>query len=394
MLTTVINQLTDMTHMPFMPPAISGESVLLFCRMMPNLQWKLHYANGNGEVRRIETGLSDEVTECAPTAWYDDAGWHISFIAGGATNNPLFRLYQLNGPSLDNLSLTVIMQPARSGFAYRERVVWGGMKSAIWVHERGSDYEIAFPNSNIYSISYQADAPDQLLISGSNTLKNPDVDLKERQRQHENSLFVLRYNLLSGKQHFITCNGKPAYKCAILGDDIVYAERTGDHFEHRKLRKADKAVFTPTSLGQREAETTAKFSQGQAMQVDKTGSTSTLRALINVAASVTNLVTAAVGPRASAEIIEHRRKVCTACEEVDLTGQRLFRVVDNQESCGRPMDPRVPGSQLLRNPVTDGCGCWLQDKWVGKSQACPRGKWTEDLSESASHDVKRRCCGQ
>lgn len=397
---TVVDNLPGMTHMPFMTPLASGERVLFFCHKKTDQVWKLHYIDSSSEVRRVDTGLSDEVVECAPTAWHDADGWHISFIAGGARDNPLFRLHQLVGLSLDRLSSTVVVQPARVGFTYRERVVWG-VDDDVRVHEPGEDYRIVFPQSLIYRLSYQADAPEQLIISGvklpekfNHASLSPVTDLKERLAQHEAGLFVVMYDLASGKQKFITCNGRPVYKCAILGDEVLYAERIGEHFEHRRLRKAKEVVFTPTNFGQRTAASTSQLAGRPSVSAGKPEPLATFHAVANAVTSAVNVLTAFVGPKASLDAIEHRSQICTECGETDAKGQRLFRLIDGAESCGQPMDPRAPDAKLLRDPVADGCGCWLKRKWASQGQACPRGKWgPEQRSGVRRNSTERRCCG-
>ena len=47
----------------------------------------------------------------------------------------------------------------------------------------------------------------------------------------------------TGNQHLIECDGKPAYKCAILADRVIYTERIGKDFEDRRLREAGQVVF-------------------------------------------------------------------------------------------------------------------------------------------------------
>ncbi len=53
---------------------------------------------------------------------------------------------------------------------------------------------------------------------------------------------MLEYDLSTGDQHFMECDGKPAYKCAILADRVIYAERIGKDFEDRRLREASQVV--------------------------------------------------------------------------------------------------------------------------------------------------------
>jgi len=40
---------------------------------------------------------------------------------------------------------------------------------------------------------------------------------------------------VTSRQNLIECDGRPAYKCTILGDQILYAHRLGEHFETRRI---------------------------------------------------------------------------------------------------------------------------------------------------------------
>jgi len=77
-----------MTHMPFLAPGRDDRPVLFFCESGDDHIWKLHYLGDEGQPVRLRTGLAEEVIECAPTAWQDGSGWHVSFIAGGAKGSP------------------------------------------------------------------------------------------------------------------------------------------------------------------------------------------------------------------------------------------------------------------------------------------------------------------
>jgi len=66
--------------------------------------------------------------------------------------------------------------------------------------------------------------PDTLLISG--------------QWQTEDEVFTLEYDLRTGQQNLIECDGRPAYKCTILGNQLLYAQMVGEHFESRQIASA------------------------------------------------------------------------------------------------------------------------------------------------------------
>jgi len=133
-----------------------------------------------------------------------------------------------------------------------------------------------------------------------------------------------------------------------------------------------------------------------ALPTPSTGIMGMARAVTNVVKAVASVVEARVGAQATLETIKRRSEICHACYEVDSKGKRLFRVYSmDRSSCGQPMDPRADDAKVLRDPVLDGCGCWLEDKWASRDQACPRGKWgPEPVAQTAQSQSKPRCCGQ
>ena len=83
---------------------------------------------------------------------------------------------------------------------------------------------LELPDNPALRVSYRADAPEVLLISAK-------WEAKE--------IFVtVRYELLTGRQHLIECDGAAAYKPTLLGRRAIYAERFGEAFEERRLRAA------------------------------------------------------------------------------------------------------------------------------------------------------------
>jgi len=215
----------SMTHMPFLTNGPDSGRVLFFCRAGEDRIWKLHLVEGDGHPRRIVTGFADEVIECSPTAWHDETGWHVSFIAGGASENPIYHLCRMDGPALDRLSQPVAVRLAKTGFVYRDRMAIGEFQDIVRIHESSGDTEIEIPGAYIYRVAYRADATEKILVTGHWI--------------NEDEVFTLEYDLTTDEQRFIECDGKPAYKCTILGDEAIYADRVGEHFESRSLRQAE-----------------------------------------------------------------------------------------------------------------------------------------------------------
>ncbi len=216
-----------LTHMPFLTYSNTGERVLLFAQAddTPQRIWKLFYSVDDGGPQRLETGLSGGSIECSPTAWQDESGWHVSFVA--LDSSGVYRLYRMDGPSLETLSPPVSLRLARAGFLYKDRLAVGEIQDLVHVHDSDGDHRIELPGTFIYRVSYRADNPNKLLISGDWIGENEEP-------------FTVEYDLTDDTQRFIECDGHGAYKCTIYGDEILYAERTGNAFEQRRIRRENK----------------------------------------------------------------------------------------------------------------------------------------------------------
>ena len=187
-----------------------------------NPVWKLYYIIGDGEPVRLETNFTADVIECSPTAWQDETGWHVSFISNGRSDSDIYRLYRMDGTTLETLSRPVAVRIARSGFIYEERIVVGEVQDVVHIHDSSGDRKIVLPGAFLYRVSYRFDDPDKLLISGDWIGEMTDV-------------FTLEYDLNTDAQRYLECDGVPAYKCTILDDEILYAKRENGGFENRHL---------------------------------------------------------------------------------------------------------------------------------------------------------------
>ena len=220
----MLEKISGLTHMPFLCRNENGEKILFYSTASDeeNPIWKLYYIIGEREPCRIETGFSENVIECSPTAWQDEFGWHVSFISNGLSDSGIYRLYRMDGTSLETLSKPVAVRIARSGFIHEERIVVGEVQDVVHIHDNNGDRKIVLPGAFIYRIAYRADDPDKLLISGDWIGENTDV-------------FTLEYDLNSDAQRYLECDGNPAYKCTILDDEILYAKRDSGGFENRHI---------------------------------------------------------------------------------------------------------------------------------------------------------------
>jgi hypothetical protein len=342
-----------MTHMPFLTADAAGRTILFYCRsgredwdeVTRSRRWKLWVAGEDDPPRRIATSLGADVCECSPTAWRDEQGWHVTFVAGGAKENPRFHLYRMDGPDLDRLGAPVAVYPTRTGFVRGDRLVYGEMENLVHVRrlsgypipqpsddpvsQPSGDIDIELAGTFIYRVSYRADAPDTLLITG--------------QQQTDDEVFTLEYDLATSRQHLIECDGRPAYKCTILGDQVLYAHRLGEHFETRRITAPTNGLSRhPTSVGLAHRPTTA--------------------------VSIITFATAATGPA----------QPQPAATTVTTTSAALATIENapSQPQSSGP-DPRIstclscPDSRACPN-VTTCCGGQVE---VNITTPCPRGRW-------------------
>jgi len=229
-----INAADINTHMPYLTcDASSGEEILLYCRsgiedVEPGSQtrrWKLWVVTENSEPRRINTRLGERVTECAPTAWQDDDGWHVTFIAGCGQDRIPYQLYRMWGETLDDLSFPIPVCRAEWGFIWTGRTVTGQFTNIVEIRHPGTfNMDLELPGAFLGRISYQSQNPDRLIIGC--------------QWQMESEQLTLEYDISTGDQSILMCDGQAAYKCSILGDTVLYAKCGGRFADDRTICKA------------------------------------------------------------------------------------------------------------------------------------------------------------
>lgn len=228
-------------HMPFLTEDERGGAVLLHCRAgtpPPDRAraWKLWVASADGD-RRVETGLGEEVVECSPAGWRDASGWHLSFIAGGAAGNPLFRLWRMDGPSLDDLGKPVfVYAPTNAGFVHGDKIVYAIPHDRFAIRRRAGLLLYQWPGATILRITYRADSPGQLLVSG---------------RVGDDDLCTIEFDILSGRQSWLICDGRPAYKPTVYRERTLHARREGPGFEDRAIEEATTIERRPADALER-----------------------------------------------------------------------------------------------------------------------------------------------
>lgn len=214
------------THMPFVSQH-GHESISLCCRKI-NGFWKIHRSH-NGEWIRLNTQRQDDAVECSPTAEWRDGQWHISFIAGGAEGDRLFRLYEY----VDG-AVTMVKEPAYVGFCNHKMLVYGSREKYFTVEMANGAIKKTFESENLnelFRISYDPDMPSRLLISG----------------RYNGAVFSWIYNVGSNKFFNIEADGGVAYKCAFFKGKCYYAKQVGDDFEDREVIEARQVKITPLS---------------------------------------------------------------------------------------------------------------------------------------------------
>ena len=224
--------------MPFLTKDAANNDVLFLCLAPPELNvfgnrtWKIYFIDSfHDEPVRIDTKMTSATFECSPTGWYDENGWHVSFIAGGDPDNPLFQLFLMEGPTLETLRDPVVAQTSsRSGFVSKDRMIYSS-KTIEYDYIINGTERMEFDLSEILRVSYQADQPHKMLIS----------------YKKDDEIYTIRYDMNDRTMEKIICDGQPAYKFTMYGDTIIYARIIDDGFENRKLTVAQNIQFTPLS---------------------------------------------------------------------------------------------------------------------------------------------------
>lgn len=212
------------THMPFFA-SHENKKIELCCRKTGGF-WKLHRKT-DGEWTRVDTGREHDAVECAPTAEFVDGDWKISFVAGGAEGNRLFKLYALHGEKVELAEM-----PAAFGFVRSDISVFGNLPGIFKIrkHADGSLEEFKIREMDkILRISYDPDQRDHLLISG----------------RCDEALTSWIYNYRTEELFELKADGEAAYKCAFRDGGCHYARQVGEGFEDREVVEAREIQITP-----------------------------------------------------------------------------------------------------------------------------------------------------
>lgn len=215
----VTQKMKTQTHMPFLT-FVDNKRFLFYCKKINNV-WKIHCNQ-----LRINTHLQEDVTECSPAAWHDQNGWHLSFIA---THKENCYLIKIEGRTLDDLSEPVSITHTFCGYIFQNTITFRGNYDTFYIKQNNEIEEIQIPNSIIYRITYRADQPQKIIISG----------VWVSQQLVANPEFSLEYCLLTRSYKLIrTADTSNIYKCTIWNNEIIHAKKKGKDFEDRSIYKS------------------------------------------------------------------------------------------------------------------------------------------------------------
>ena len=204
----IVEGLEGITGMPFLAQALGGGEVLFFCRADEGCRWQLWYAVDEAGARPLETGLPGDLVAHSPTAWQDEAGWHVTFLAHGPEAYPPSHLYRMEGSSLEQLGVPVALRQTELGYVHRGRVVWGDHPSTVRLEDDHGTRVIELAGAILLRACFRADAPERLLLSG--------------RWAREAEVFTLEVDLETGRQRFVECDHGPVLEASIRGDSFIY----------------------------------------------------------------------------------------------------------------------------------------------------------------------------
>lgn len=234
MLLDLTNRYTQ-THMPWVAHDRNKVNLYAFCVRLQNI-WKIHYAGEDGVVHRLQTGLADDVYECAPVASFDSLTheWYISFVAGNSVEHPRLSLYYMK---LTDTTAHVVIEDILTGF---------------FMDDKHTGY-VRYGNI----ISYGA-------LIRPNVLKLLKAVKIFCLRPYKGSGLIASYTSAKDFEHLHTLVFNPSTKQAVLltdtseniplykacydGHDWYYAQRVGDDLEDRRIVRADDLNVTPVDF--------------------------------------------------------------------------------------------------------------------------------------------------
>lgn len=225
---------TFLTHMPFLTRhdqqaiVVFGHShepsvrVPHYGRTRVGRLWKLWICQRSAETltrdgidlresKPVATGLEPNEVECSPCLSLTDGEVHLSFIGtiGHGTGPLRHRLYRMSGPRLSRLSAARLVSDRHCycGFWRPDLTTTGDGDGRVrMAFATGEQRELDTGFARIARISYRADVPHHLLITGGD------------EQRADTAMRTLVYDLKSEQVAGEILNeGQPTYKPAIYG---------------------------------------------------------------------------------------------------------------------------------------------------------------------------------
>lgn len=229
-----VNMITPLTHMPFLARR-GNRAVIVFGqshepsarvprhgRTRIGRLWKLRLSEVSAdELARvgldvekstpIETGLQRNEVECSPCLFLSDSEAHLSFVGtiGHGTGPLRHRLYRMSGSDLTNLTAATLVSDEHCycGFWRPDLTVTGDGDGVIRLSfNGGEERKVDTGFARIARVSYRADFPHHLLITGGDS---PGLDVRMR-----TLVYDIKTEHAVGE---ILADGKPTYKPALYG---------------------------------------------------------------------------------------------------------------------------------------------------------------------------------
>jgi len=264
-----VSRVTPLTHMPFL--ARRGDRAVIvfghsheFSTRVPHYGrtrigrlWKLRWSQVSAddiardgvnveESSPVETGLEPNEVECSPCLSLDKSETHLSFIGtiGHGTGPLRHRLYRMSGPDLTQLAPAQLVSDDHCycGFWRPDLVATGDGDGRIRLaFTGGKKRQVESGFARIARISYRADFPHHLMVTGSDSL--------EFEAPMRTFVYDVQADEVAGE---ILANGHPTYKPALYGALLLVPEEVphvANASQLRSERSASDPSFTAAAVG-------------------------------------------------------------------------------------------------------------------------------------------------
>lgn len=273
-------------HQPFLAALPGGDPVLLYCRDAGDAiatRWRIHYvSDDSAEPVRVATPLPEpaSLSECSPTICFNNGSIGFGFIRceDGYTGS----LVTAYGTELSTLGSVEVHARTQAGCISPDFRAWvdPADPSRLTILTPRGDHWWRLADCIIVRVVYRADEPHVALITATRRHASAGQD--------DVSILL---NTRSGMQSLVLADGRSPYKCTILGDTLIHAERTGPSLDDRRLVRAGRWTTEMTSVLNPETRRDSRLKSYARAELSH----------------------ALAGP-ASEENIAARRAICTDCD--------------------------------------------------------------------------------